>query len=604
MTVRASWASSLLFAAASILAAPAPPATDEGLRVGTTHALVKVRPGDRVPGGSLVELAAARNEFESFQLVLRSTADVEEVDVEVGDLAGSEGVIPAREVTVYLAEYLTLRRASSRDGGTGDWPDPLVPRVDRYFGERRAAFPFALAGNRTRAVWIEVYVPTGTPAGRYRGQVTVTAGGKLVRSIVLRVQVWPFTLPSTASLATSFGLSGPSILQEHFGRYTSDEDLHELTRLYAKAALLHRISTHGGTMVPPRGRRAGERWNLYWDDYDREVAPFLAGTVFGDSDPLPGARATSVQVRTPVDLEPAEQIAYWRSWVDHFAQRGWLDRLFLYLWDEPRGPWKRTPFAELNLMLARLHGEPVQDYVEVAELARHARRADPRLPTAVTEQLVPAMDDVIDRWIPLINCLDAKPGYPSFCEESVGRAAYSDLGQENAPWFYQSCGSHGCDEVGGEYFSGWPSYMIDAPAVGNRIMQWLAWRYRIGGELYHNTTRAFGLGRDPWKSVYFHGGNGDGTFFYPGRPDVIGGRRHIPVESTRLKLLRDGLEDYEYLVILAGLGDRALADAIAARVAPSAYGWSADPQLLHDARHDLGERIARLASSATGSGGS
>ena len=39
---------------------------------------------------------------------------------------------------------------------------------------------------------------------------------------------------------------------------------------------------------------------------------------------------------------------------------------------------------------------------------------------------------------------------------------------------------------------------------------------------------------DPWKSVYAFGGNGDGTLFYPGTPERIGGRTHIPVESLRI----------------------------------------------------------------------
>lgn len=41
------------------------------------------------------------------------------------------------------------------------------------------------------------------------------------------------------------------------------------------------------------------------------------------------------------------------------------------------------------------------------------------------------------------------------------------------------------------------------------------------------------------------GGNGEGTLFYPGRPDKIGGSDHIPVSSLRLTLIREGNEDYE-----------------------------------------------------------
>ena len=58
--------------------------------------------------------------------------------------------------------------------------------------------------------------------------------------------------------------------------------------------------------------------------------------------------------------------------------------------------------------------------------------------------------------------------------------------------------------------------MIDAPPVANRILQWLAWKYEIEGELYFSMNEAFGRGGDPWDSVSMFGGNGDGTLFYPG----------------------------------------------------------------------------------------
>src|SRR5690242_12082897 len=101
----------------------------------TMNALVKVRPSD-APSSIRqgVMLRAASNEFESFQIVLRSDAEiVSDVDVEMSDLAGPAGsVISNGNVTIYFEPYLNLSHASSIDGGVGEWPDPLIPRVDRY----------------------------------------------------------------------------------------------------------------------------------------------------------------------------------------------------------------------------------------------------------------------------------------------------------------------------------------------------------------------------------------------------------------------------------------------------------------------------------------
>jgi len=40
-----------------------------------------------------------------------------------------------------------------------------------------------------------------------------------------------------------------------------------------------------------------------------------------------------------------------------------------------------------------------------------------------------------------------------------------------------------------------------------------------------------------WTDQYRFGGNGDGTLFYPGTPDRVGGTDPIPIESMRMKIL-------------------------------------------------------------------
>jgi hypothetical protein len=56
--------------------------------------------------------------------------------------------------------------------------------------------------------------------------------------------------------------------------------------------------------------------------------------------------------------------------------------------------------------------------------------------------------------------------------------------------------------------------------------------------------------RNPW-------GNGDGRFIYPPQAAADGQQTETvldgPVDSIRWEMLRDGVEDYEYLVILRDL---------------------------------------------------
>ncbi len=86
--------------------------------------------------------------------------------------------------------------------------------------------------------------------------------------------------------------------------------------------------------------------------------------------------------------------------------------------------------------------------------------------------------DVVQIWVPLVNCLEPKPGFPDFCDDTPPLDAYA---REANP--ARACGSispapaTGATSWADEYFTGWPSYMIDVPGTANRVMQWMAWKY-------------------------------------------------------------------------------------------------------------------------------
>jgi hypothetical protein len=525
-----------------------------------------------------VDLYAGRNEFEPFQIVLRaSSKDVSGVDIEFSDFHSADGAgISAGNVTVYLEEFVNLSSPSSIEGGDGLWPDPLIPRVDRYANEARNAFPFAVRRGRNQPLWVDLYVPAAAHPGKYTSSARVLLGGKVQFSVPIKLTVWRFTLPSTSTLKSSFGLNGINALKQHRGRYTNDEDLHSITGLYTKAALLHRISTNGGSMEPPRFSYDAGKMELDWREYDAEVGPFLDGVVIPPGEPLHGARATSAEIRMPAAFQNDEQEKlYWTEWTKHFQQKGWSGRLFLYLWDEPASG----------------------DFPEVLKRGGVSAEVQPALLNLVTAPFTQRLAAVVQIWVPLVNCLELKPGFPDFCDATPPLEAYA---RKTKPatnlWFYQSCASHGCNIVGGQYFKGWPSYMIDASGAANRVMQWVAWKFGMEGELYYSMDEAYGQNNDPWVNTRLFGGNGDGTLFYPGRPDHIGGRTDIPIESIRLKLIREGMEDYEYLALLAKLEGRQSADRYADEIVKAPYLWETRPEVFLKVRQNLGESLDRAAA--------
>ena len=537
--------------------------------------LVKVRPGVKLPMLQAAILSAARGECEATQLA--TSGPVRNLRVDASPLQGAKGATVSP--SLYREGWIEVRTASNDDGETGLWPDALIPAKDAYAGEKRQAFPASSKGSEPLVAYVEYCVPPGTAPGLYQGSVKLSADGKEALTFPVTLKVRAFTLPATSSLPTAFGFSGLAACEGHkLSRDTAH--VRELTRLYSQAALRHRISFYGMSMEPPPFTLAGGKATIDFSEYDDEVAPFLDGTAISG-----GARFTSTDVRLhPKARSDAEKVAYWKAFAAHLRQKGWLDRAFVYAKDEPN----------------------LSELPRVKGFAGLVHQADPGLRVLVTASQHPLLHGAADIFTPNINCLFKRPGAESFgyCWNLQPVESYAPERKAGARlWWYQSCGSHGCgripafDLTSRRYFRGWPSYMVDASGPQNRAMGVLAFLHGIEGELYYGTVEAF-YSEDPgkpqppaWDSVWRFDGNGDGTLFYPGTPERIGGTTHVPVESLRLKALRDGLEDYEYLLLASKLGLHSEALAAAAALAPQAFEITADIAKWQSTREALGEAL-------------
>ena len=511
----------------------------------------KVRPDARPPAAAQaprIRIAAAGGECSGAQLVVRGPA--------IGLRAAAQGKAP---LDLYRVATVFLEHPSGPEGAPGEWPDALIPARDSIYGEPRRAFPVDVAEGRAQAIFVEACAARGSGPARLAASVKLSWRGGSAE-VPVEVRVRAFDLPATPALATAFGFSGYSAAKGH---RRGAEAARELTRAYDRAALRRGITLFGGTQDAPSFTKSDDGVRIDWTSYDAEVAPFLDGTA------LPGgARWTVVELREPGKLTRAQRRSYRQQWQEHFRQRGWLDRLFRYVQDEP------SPDA----------------FPRVEEQAREMREDAPDVQRLVTAPLTDALPDV-NLWTPLLNCVGEKN--PT-CPGAVPRARYQRL------WWYQSCMSHGCSSDGEPVldpaFRGWPSYMIDAPATAARAMGTLAFANEIAGELYFDTVFAYHE-TDPWQSQWAFGGNGDGTLFYPGTPDRIGGRTDVPVESLRLIQVSRSLADHAYLTLCARLGDPSLARAEARAVAPSLRGFSRDPKAYARMRESLAARIEALMSA-------
>jgi MYXO-CTERM domain-containing protein len=549
------------------------------LRFGVVSPNLKVRPAQRPPVQSGARLFAGRNEFEAFQVVFSSSGgSVDGIGVLLSQpLSGPGGAtLPADSVTLYRADYYEVGTASNTEGAAGRWPDPLIPDLDPIVGERRNAFPFRVPAAESRVVWVDIFVPATATAGRYTGELAVTVSGSAVGTLPIELQVGDFTLPSTASLRSAFAMDFDEPCMAHTGTESCDPRWNErkaleLRERYVRCALDHRFTIHDPFFQPPVPGSI--------EPFEELMLPLVLGS---GRTRLRGARLTAIRLG-------GDDFA---TWLGYARRKGFADRLFYYPVDEPHGQdeWKRF-----------------------ATRARALHAADPAAKTILTTTLREAtahgVAQHVDIFVPVINFLEERPnaGTPYDGNQRPSYEAWLAADPKHELWSYQSCQSHGCGECGtpspNEFERGWPLRVIDGSAIQNRAFAWIAFTHDIGAELYFETVEQLGTA---WarNGQCKYSGSGDGTLLYPGKPSRIGGKTDIPIESMRLKLLREGMEDYEYLVLAAGQ-DQAEALAIARALFPHPYETAQPPERLDEARARLYAMIdGKAPPPGAASGGS
>lgn len=559
------------------------PAASKGAKVWTTDSLAKVQPNAQPGSLKSIKMSAARNEFQSFQVHARSGVSPIQLNVTVSDFRGPRGAVihSASNVIVYREAYLDITTLSDANGALGMTPDPLIPAIDPYFHQARNAFPVIVPAGQTQSVWIDVLAPLNAPPGLYSASATVKDGAKTIAAIPVSLTVWAFALPSTATLKSAFGLSWDGLCLQAYGSYAncaeypgsgggSDAALELMKVAQATLLLDHRVTVSQAVYVGPP--------SIDWTHFNSTYGPLLdgaAGTL------LPGAKLTTLQFAPPAadDLD-ASTI---QDWVSNFSSSGWLNQLFHYTCDEPPNG---CSWADA------LAGEET------------VHSASTSMKTLITTDLALATQNnlLADLNIvtPVVNLMEPQGG-------TNQRSTYDSwlTGPNTHLWWYQACSEHGSCSNGavGPASATWPSYMVDATPVRNRVFQWLAFLDRIEAELYYQLDYCWVIaacGADsnanaPWNSVYAFGGNGDGTLIYPGTPAIIGGTIPIALPSIRLKQIRDGMQDFEYLTALSQAGQDAFARSIAATFITSAYTFNNNPTALQNARVMLGRKLDLLA---------
>jgi hypothetical protein len=211
----------------------------------------KVMRDDPVPAAErgVVRIAAARNEYEPFLLVLRPSIRMDAVAVEAGPLADGRGAtIAAADVSVRHVEYVKVTAPTDALGKAGWWPDPLPP----YAG------PFTARAGENHPLWITVRVPSDAAPGLYKGILSLAAESWSCR-VPIELVVRNFALPERPSVRSSFGLPTGDIKTYH--NLETREELERVVDLYYQNMKAHRIApTSPFELYPMKVGTSGVFW--------------------------------------------------------------------------------------------------------------------------------------------------------------------------------------------------------------------------------------------------------------------------------------------------------------------------------------------------------
>jgi hypothetical protein len=500
---------------------------------------------DYAKPAAAVPVSAARGEENYFQVSVIPAADLADVVVVPAPLTGP-ATLPATVVRWWPVGYANVKTAHVPTTRLGLTPDPLLDPA-----------PTAAPKGVNTTFLISLQVPRDAKAGQYRTTLLLQAGGKTIGRIPVALRVYDFTLPADPVFRTIITFA-PSEVARFDKRPLLDVE-HDICRVLAD----HGIRGHGATVSADAKIVDGKvvcdftqlDARIEWVMQNLNFNAFFLGPCFGGGTSEGWQKHHKWLGMEPLSDEFNKYFPdYMRQVAQHLREKGWLDRAYLYLWDEPE-----------------------HDYFDkVVALQKLALQGDPAL--KIWETTSPANQafwGVVKAWsVPFSR--------PSFDEPTVDarRAAGDEIWVYNIP------------------------ATLECPPQEHRLWFWMAAKYgAIGAQLWEVT---FYHGINPWEEItpkpYPVGRNGTSLYYYTAGqaillyPNPKGG---LPCPSLRLKLLQKGLDDFAYLTLYqAALARRAGTQSpqagmrqLAGTLVTDIDHYNLDTNLLEKTRQQMAEAI-------------
>jgi hypothetical protein len=490
--------------------------------------------------------------------------------------------------------------STSYFNSTGHYPDVLIPATDPYFGQTTNAWPFTVAASNNQSAFVDVLVPSGTPAGYYLGSVVVKSGSTTLATmpVVIAVWQWPSAgyMPKTPTLkyVTNTGTWGynegcvqmynPGTSTVSCASYPGAVDSDSgNTYIWLDENLLAKDHRMAG----------GSQANIYVASGSFSTFNTLVGNLLsGSGCNLHNGAATSCAILNG-SANNTHQLstltvasATWTNWQSNFTMNSWGTNgnppLFDYLQDEPH---TTGDFTTLYNNGSTRHGYATPAIPELVTTDIFLSQGSQSAANTMSNSICGSNScilNVIDWLVAPINILEPIGGPLQSISAYTTWLGASNPGGATRYWFsYQACGDSGTcanNSPGGSTFT-YPNYNIDGTPIANRVFEWITYFHGQTGELYYAqsictvsynytscypTGGSYGPTQGPWSDTYYSGGWGDGTLLYfcsagagnSSAENYCGASVTTPLiyPSFRMKMIRDGIQDYEYMYKLNALG--------------------------------------------------
>ena len=480
--------------------------------------------------GSDVKVYCAKNETEPFVVVVKPATS--------GTISVSLNSFGYGITTeIFQVKYINISTATDNMGLTGYYPDPLWPLEDG------ATIP--VTANENTAFWVNVYVPSNVQGADYNSNFVVAG-----LTIPIKLHVFDFTVLPELHVNSQMNIDYTSILNKYsvpgidvdYWNYVDKIKLffirHRLTPQYPLWP--GGLTSGGGTCLIDYDCNGtlSDPYGIW--GFETPADKYLKGTGFNNGTGFPVFQAITISNNeASADQRPSSFCGLTRSASDWYTGNNpassYNQKWFTYV-NSIRNYLNSKSLLDKAYYLIANEPQLQNDYDAVAWYSQELKKVAPDLKLMISEEPKPEIyshsvytGSKIDIWLSTLN--NYNPTISWEREKNNG---------ENT-WLY--------------FFSSLPYFnpiILDHPGIEGKFMGWFFWKYRIKGLAHYSLN---GWSQNPWldpTGSY----NGEMSMLYPPSENntniVYGSNNHRFVPSIRLELMRDGLEDFEYLFLLNG----------------------------------------------------